>query len=188
MTKIALITGALVFLGAIIWLWKINSSRGSREGQPITDSTTDPQANESQLSMDAEEKAFILRLDGRASFAEQKIPLRGKLQIYVRRGSQYATWRQFPSAIRFEVRNASGKVGMTPDLTRSISDSQQTYARYAAQPADEIIGKNFEIDVFQKLATSAMSKAPLISGPGSYQIRAVYWSHVSNWVDVEMGD
>ena len=69
---------------------------------------------------------------------------------------------------------------MTADLTRSISETGDTYERYAAMPAEQIVGEEFEKNCFGELSG-------LICGAGSYRIRAHYWNQVSNWVDVEVG-
>lgn len=127
-----------------------------------------------------DDEGFVLEADGPASFSERRLELRGRLQLYVRSGSQYATWRQFPQAMRYEIETPAGDVALSNDLTLSISDTQESYERYAAEPADQVVGVSFEVSVFDQLSR-------LIEGPGRYRLRAHYLGSVSAWtvVDVE---
>ena len=142
-------------------------------------------AEEDTFALSPGEEAFALRINGDVSFAEKRLPLAGRLQIWVSAGSQYATWRQFPAAIRYEVREPLGGVSMTPDLSLSISDSSEMYAGYGERPCDQVVGQNFEADVFATLCGGLLSGTPTIPGPGRYQIRAHHMGRVSNWVDVD---
>ena len=130
---------------------------------------------EIQIAPDKED--FLIMQSGRSSWAEKKISIMGRLQVYVRKGSQYATWRQFPRAIYFEVVVSPDKIRATQDYSMSISDDSTTYEHYSKMPAEQIIGNNFELNVFSDLSQ-------IIDKAGQYKIRARYFEQVSNWLDI----
>lgn len=133
----------------------------------------------SEIKIGADKEDFLIIQTGQASLSNKQITLIGRLQVYVKNGSQYAIWRQFPRAIYFEVIDELGNKTLTPDPTRSISDHHETYKRYASMPADQIVGKNFELNIYQNVH-------PIIAKAGRYQIRARYFGKSSNWVEVKI--
>lgn len=133
--------------------------------------------NYSELKIASDQEDFVIMQSGRASLADKQIPIIGRLQVYVRSGSQYATWRQFPSSIYYEVLVAPGKISVTPDYTMSISEDNKTYQAYAKMPADQIVGTNFIKNIFADFS-------PLIVTPGIYKIRARYFNRESNWLEI----
>lgn len=125
------------------------------------------------------QEGFHIELDGRASIAAQRIPIKGMLRVYVAVGSQYAMWRQFPSAMRFEVETPDGDVNKSMDRSMSISDDSETYERYAREPANQVVGQEFETNAYDKIQS-------FVEKPGIYRIRADYEGILSNWIEVEV--
>ncbi len=135
----------------------------------------------SDAKVGSADEGFHIELDGRASIAARRIPLKGMLRVYVAVGSQYAMWRQFPSSMRFEVETPHGDIGKSMDLSMSISDDSETYERYAREPANQVVGKGFEIDAFDKISS-------YVDKPGIYRIRAEYEGILSNWIEIDVGE
>lgn len=112
--------------------------------------------SDTDLGIAPDQTGFVIMQSGRASLTDKQIPIIGRLQVYVRSGSQYATWRQFPGAIYYEVVVEQGKINVTPNYTRSISEDHSIHQKYSHMPSDQIVGTNFENNIFPKLS-------PLIS-------------------------
>lgn len=167
----------LVVLGVAVGFAWWRSKGAAKEALLRPEEVDD--ADATPISMDPTKEGFVLLGGGPCSISQKKLPLRGRLQVFVRNGSQYATWRQFPSEIRYEVRGPSGSVAMTPDLTLSISDSGETYEAYASEPADRMMGREFEVNWFFRLET-------LVQVPGRYAVRAHYLDFASNWLEIEV--
>jgi hypothetical protein len=129
---------------------------------------------------------FTLESAGPASFSGETLPLAGRLEVYVKGGSQYGTWRQFPEAIRYEVRLPSGATEMTIDVSMNISDSEDTYDAYADEPGNQVVGKDFEVDLFARLVGDRLEPNGIIRAPGRYGMRAHYESWVSNWLELDV--
>lgn len=130
-----------------------------------------------EITMGDNEEGFVIAQSGRASLSDKQILIIGRYQVYVRRGSQYATWRQFPQSIYFEMIVRPGKIEVTPDYSMSISDSIETHQSYSERPADKIIGADFKKNVFPDVSR-------FIDKPGNYKIRARYFNHESNWLEI----
>ncbi len=101
----------------------------------------------------------------------------GRLQLYVRAGSQYAIWRQFPQAFTYEVKTADGGPRETPDMSLSISEGPGVHEQYAALPSECVVGEDFDLDI------SAFVGA-LLPENGACQLRARYMGLCSNWLQV----
>lgn len=145
---------------------------------PFSESNSDLHENsDADLGIAPDQAGFVIIQTGRASLADKKIPIMGRFQVYVRNGSQYAYWRQFPAAIYFEVVVAPGKISVTPNYSRSISDDNETYKHYANMPADQMVGANFRQNIYYDLSQ-------FISVPGVYKIRALYFGQESNWLEI----
>lgn len=69
-----------------------------------------------------------------------------------------------------------------PRLTCSalLSDDQATYDGYADEPADCIVGRDFEENLMTVLHE-------IVDSPGTYELRAHYEGFVSNWLTIEVG-
>lgn len=91
---------------------------------------------------------FELVRNGLASISGKTVPLKGELRIFVAKGAQYSTWRQFPRAIQYEVEQPSGEVHITVDLSMSISDCPDMHASYAKQEENRVVAKSFTDDVY----------------------------------------
>jgi hypothetical protein len=153
---------------------------GGELGAPTNNDIDEVDAEDDTFSMAPDAEGFVLQTRSSSSLSAERIPLRGRLQTYVRDGSQYATWRQFPASIRYELEKPSGEKEMTLDLSMSISDDQETSERYSREPADQILGKDFSVNAFDKLGG-------IIGEAGKYRVRAHYEGFVSNWVDLDVG-
>lgn len=127
--------------------------------------------------IDEDKEGFVITHADRASWSKKNIPIAGRLQVYVRRGSQYGTWSQFPDSVRYEVVVEQGKIAVTRDYSMSISEENATYEYYGKMPADQIVGSNFEINIFSQLSE-------IIDGAGQYKIRARYYGRESNWLEL----
>jgi len=177
--KLSLLLIAVVCVASLAW-WR--GRVASRTGAGIVFEPEDDSMDlldSERYGMEPNAAAFVIELVSPISLKNRRLELRGRLQIYVRRGSQYATWRQFPNAIHYELLSPSGASAMSEDFSLSISDSTESYDHYAAQAADQIVGQNFEEDVFHKVSQ-------LLPAPGPYRIRAHHMGAVSNWLDLEV--
>lgn len=152
----------------------------AQAGAPSNDGIDEVDVQDDDFSMAPDAERFVLRSSSRSSLSEEQIPLSGRLQTYVRAGSQYATWRQFPGSVRYELEKPSGDKEMTIDMSMSISDDQETYEHYGREPADQIVGKSYSLNAFDALRG-------IIEQPGEYRVRAHYEGFVSNWVDLDVG-
>ena len=168
---IAVLSGLL-----LVYVWYRLEINSTSEDKKVAVDTGEEQTG---VQMDPAKEDFVIKLHGRATLSAQSIPIVGRYQIYVRKGSQYARWRQFPSAMRYEVITPSGKQWLSPDLTRSISEYHETFENYSAMPADQIVGKDFEQNAFTKISE-------FIDTPGLYKIRARYFGSESNWIDIQV--
>lgn len=123
---------------------------------------------------------FAIRV-GTVSHKDRELRVEGRLQTYVAAGSQYATWRQFPGSIRYEVKASDGEIKESLDLTKSISEDPSTYELYASEPCDQIVGQSFSVNAFDLCER-------LISEPGEYELCAIYQDRRSNWVAFDVED
>lgn len=133
------------------------------------------------MLMAEDEEQFTLEVMDRPGESRHRgLWLAGVLKIFVRAGSQYATWRQFPMAVRYEVQAPDGEVRMTPDLSLSISEGPEVFEGYAAQPCNAVIEESFE-------CSSLLDDFPkCFEQHGLYRLRAHYLGLTSNWAQVRL--
>jgi hypothetical protein len=113
-------------------------------------------------------ESFEIHLLAPPRLSENTIRLGGRLAVFVPCGAQYSTWRQFPNSIRFHLlQTPAGSERDFPDHTLSISDSNETYSQYGAEPCDCIVAKHFEMDLLRNYPA-------LFTTPGRYELEAFY--------------
>lgn len=78
-----------------------------------------------------------------------EIKVHDALSTFVNCGSQYAIWYQFPSAIRYTLKNLdSGKVYHSIDNELSISLSGNSiYEEYSKKPCNKIVEEKFSVSL-----------------------------------------
>jgi hypothetical protein len=125
-------------------------------------------------------EGFELHVVPPARLGEEKLVVAGRLAVFVKDGEQYATWRQFPGAIRFRMLRAPAGIRHEfADLTLNISDTNQVYANYAGMPSNRIVGKDFEMNLLP-------SYPAVFNVPGIYEIDAEYGGQRSNPVTITL--
>ena len=167
-----IIAGALFALTIIVRRFVWNQKMDNTEFEYVDE-------EEELFGLESGEERFIIEIVSPVSIREARLTVTGRLQVFVGAGSQYATWRQFPSAMRYEIKSPDGTIGTTFDLTLSISEDSRTYDLYAAEPCDQIVGQNFQTNAFELCEK-------WIAEPGQYEVRALYESWSSNWVTVDV--
>lgn len=113
-----------------------------------------------------------------ASYNETKsIEVQGILSTFVNCGSQYATWRQFPGAINYTLKNLdTGDIYNSVDMMLSISESgNDIYDRYSKEPCNTIVSKDFSV-VLNHIFFQKMSKTKVFN----FELQAEYAGHKSN--------
>ena len=121
------------------------------------------------LPPDAEGLELIVA--GHPSIRAGSIRVRGRFQIFVRQGSQFATWFPFPNELYFHIlKNPDGERGEPPHFpTRNVSATRETYDYYASLPADKVVGRDFDLDLIQ-----GFGLAKYFQKPGDYVLEVEY--------------
>ena len=149
-----IIAGALFALTIIVRRFVWNQKMDNTEFEYVDE-------EEELFGLESGEERFIIEIVSPVSIREARLTVTGRLQVFVGAGSQYATWRQFPSAMRYEIKSPDGTIGTTFDLTLRI------------------VGQNFQTNAFELCEK-------WIAEPGQYEVRALYESWSSNWVTVDV--
>ena len=92
---------------------------------------------------------FKIYFDDNAYKENKNVVIRGTLSTFVKCGSQYAVWRQFPDSISYTIKNLdSGTVYSSINMELSISESgDDIYDEYNETPCDKIVSQDFLIDL-----------------------------------------
>jgi len=120
-----------------------------------------------------------ISFDGNADRA--KIEIHGTYSVFVNCGSQYAIWYQFPSAIRYTIKDLdSGNVYLSIDNELSISQSgNQVYDEYSKKECGKVVAENFSITLSDIYFINP-PKQPL----KNVEISCRYYNDVSNSVKI----
>ena len=94
---------------------------------------------------DSEE--FKIQFDESKYREAEKIVIHGTFATFVKCGSQYAIWNQFPGAFKYTLKDLdTNKIYQSVNGELSISwDGNQVYDEYAKMPCDKVIEKEFSI-------------------------------------------
>ena len=110
----------------------------------------------------------IVGREDKSSVENKELIIRGVFRTYVKCGSQYATWYQFPETVQFTLKNLDTNEEHTSRNTElSISPDQRTIERYSSMPCDQIHRRYFEQNIFDYFTK-------YIPTAGSYEIFAFY--------------
>lgn len=136
--------------------------------------------------MEAEEfgsgEGLTITIDQISSGEPKNIIIRGVLSTFVNCGSQYATWRQFPRAIRYTVKNlANADIYNSINMELSISESgNDIFDFYSKEPCDTVVSKDFSVSLnniyFEKAPKAEIYK---------FELQAEYAGHRSNTVTLK---
>ena len=104
----------------------------------------------------------------------------GRCQLFVACGSQLSVWSQFPSEIVVVARDAtSGTEFTSVDLSMNVSYDQTTIDNYAALPCDQVVGRDFTIQMRAHIPS-------LPRGPLQLVARASFFGLTSNYLQLEV--
>lgn len=106
-----------------------------------------------------------------------EIKIHGALSTFTNCGSQYAIWYQFPSAIRYTLKDLdSGKTYQSIDNELSISwDGNDVYEEYAKKPCNQIIEEKFSVSLKDIYFID-----PTIKEIKNFELTAYYAGHQSS--------
>ncbi len=95
----------------------------------------------------SDSKEFKIRFDESKYRETENIVIHGTFTTFVKCGSQYAIWNQFPGAVRYTLKDLdTNKTYQSVNTELSISwDGNQVYDEYAKMPCDKVIGKEFSV-------------------------------------------
>lgn len=123
------------------------------------------------------DQGFNIEFD-QALYNETKvINLQGSLSTFVNCGSQYATWRQFPRAVNYTIKNLdTNEIYNSIDMQLSISEEgNYIFDKYAKEPCDTVVSKDF----FASLDDIYFEKAPK-ANILNFELQTEYAGHKSN--------
>lgn len=122
-------------------------------------------------------EGFKIQFDESEYREVKAIEIRGAFATFVKCGSQYAIWSQFPGAIRYSLKDLdSNKIYQSANGELSISwDGSQVYDEYAKMPCDKVIEKEF---------STALNDIYFVDSPKkairNFELHADYAGHTSN--------
>jgi hypothetical protein len=107
----------------------------------------------------------------------QGIKIGGTLSVFVKCGSQYAIWEQFPANIPFVLKDLdTDNVYESNYIELSISwDGNNVYEEYAEEPCDQVVSKDFTLTL-----TSVYLTSPPKTEVSNFELKAVYSGFSSN--------
>lgn len=75
------------------------------------------------------------------------VVINGELSVFVKCGSQYAIWHQFPESITYTLKDlATGETFISSNNELSISwNGNEVYDEYAEKPCNKIITEKFTV-------------------------------------------
>ncbi|MDH5178651.1 MAG: hypothetical protein OEZ39_19910 [Gammaproteobacteria bacterium] len=93
---------------------------------------------------------LIAGVEATSSAKNQRMYIKGVCRKYVRCGSQYAAWVNFPQEVIFYLQELNGsREFVTMDLSRSFSPSPEMVERYAGLPCNQLVTQHFAVNVYQ---------------------------------------
>jgi len=116
------------------------------------------------------------------SEAGQGIKIGGTLSVFVKCGSQYATWNQFPADIPFVLKDLdTGNVYESNYIELSISwDGNNVYEEYAKEPCNQVVTKDFTLTL-----TSIEFTSPPKTEVSNFELKAEYSEFTSNTIVIK---
>ena len=115
------------------------------------------------------------------SVDQTQIEIHGTYTTFVNCGSQYAIWHQFPSAIRYAIKDLdSGEIYLSINNELSISPSDnQIYEAYSKKECGKVVSESFSV-VLNDIYFVSSPKTPI----KNLEISCSYYNTPSNSVKI----
>ena len=118
-----------------------------------------------------------LEIGHKTSDRASDIEINGELSTFVKCGSQYAIWYQFPEIIMYTLKDlTTGKTFVSSDNELSISwDGNDIYDEYAEKPCNKIITEKISVSL-NSIYFDDPPKTPIVN----FELQAHYLNHSSD--------
>ena len=123
------------------------------------------------------QQGLKLKYDSLSYKENQDIIIQGTFSIFVKCGSQYAIWRQFPDAINYTLKNLdSGNEMFSINMELSINEQgNEIYEEFNKMPCNQIVKKEFNVSLSDVYFQSSQQEK--IS---HFELQAEYFGFKSN--------
>ena len=124
-------------------------------------------------------QGLVISFDGNVQ--RTQIEIHGTYNTFVNCGSQYAIWHQFPSAIRYAIKDIdSGEIYMSINNELSISPSgNQIYEAYSKKECGKVVSESFSM-ILSDIYFVSPPKTPI----KNLEISCSYYNTRSNAVKI----